>query len=387
MATDNQNTQETLDNDIPEMQKTRSSSNTSYMIGAIVIATIGIISLLFIMLSAGKSDDSGAEELAKTEAVKNDLPALVVEQRRPEQQAEPVQLEPVKLAEPKPEPIKKPTYVKPVPEVKPQPEAKKEKVITWYDRKKDAGRLQAEATDIKDAYKQEQSAADERDGFLLNRGDKAPQTDLSRQLVETGTPMAIAKMLPDRNYIIAQGTSLDCALETALDSSLSGLTTCILSRDVYSDNGRVLLLDRGTKLTGEYTGGMKNGQKRLFVLWTRAKTPNGVIVSLNSPSADPLGRSGASGWVDTHFAERFGTAIFLSIVSDAAQVYSANQNSGDGVIIGNSAETGSDVAKDILKYQADIPPTLIKNQGETIKVMVARDLNFADVYGLKMSQQ
>jgi type IV secretion system protein VirB10 len=385
MATDNQNTQDALENDIPEMQKTRSSNSTAYMIGAIVIVTIGIVSLLFIMLGSGKANDDKAEESAKTEVVKNDLPALVVEQRRPEPQAAPVKQEPVKVAEP--EPIKKPTYVKPVPAVKPQPEAKKEKVITWYDRKRDAGSLQAEATNIKDAYKPEQSAADETDGFLLNRGEKAPQTDLSRQLVETGTPMAIAKMLPDRNYVIAQGTSLDCALETALDSSLSGLTTCILSRDVYSDNGRVLLLDRGTKLTGEYTGGMKNGQKRLFVLWTRAKTPNGVIVSLNSPSADPLGRSGASGWVDTHFAERFGTAIFLSILSDAAQVYSANQNSGDGVIIGNSAETGSDVAEDILKYQADIPPTLIKNQGETIKVMVARDLNFADVYGLKMSQQ
>ncbi|MFC6807266.1 hypothetical protein ACFQE2_16620, partial [Methylophaga thalassica] len=178
MATDNQNTQDALENDIPEMQKTRSSNSTAYMIGAIVIVTIGIVSLLFIMLGSGKASDDKAEESAKTEVVKNDLPALVVEQRRPEPQAAPAKQEPVKVAEP--EPIKKPTYVKPVPAVKPQPEAKKEKVITWYDRKRDAGSLQAEATNIKDAYKPEQSAADETDGFLLNRGEKAPQTDLSR---------------------------------------------------------------------------------------------------------------------------------------------------------------------------------------------------------------
>lgn len=385
MATENENTQDVAENDIPEMQKTRSSSNTAYTIGAIIIVAIGIVSLLFITLNSGNSSDASSDSTEKAEAVRNDLPALIVEARRNEQQPAPAAIEePFKVAQL--EPIKKPTYIKPLAPVRPQAASKQEEVITWYDRKKDAGKLQPEATDIKSAYKAEQSAADEQNGFLLNRGAEQPQTDLSKQLVETSVPMAVAKMLPDRNYVIAQGTSLDCALETALNSSLSGLTTCILSRDVYSDNGRVLLLDRGTKLTGEYTGGMKNGQKRLFVLWARAKTPNGVIVSLNSPSADPLGRSGASGWVDTHFAERFGTAIFLSILSDAVQVYGANQNSGNGVIIGNSAQTGSNVAEDILKYQADIPPTLIKNQGETIKVMVARDLDFSDVYSLRMSQ-
>ena len=369
-------TDEVIENDLPEMQKTK-SGNTLQVIGAIVIVVIGIGSLLFLSVGAG-NNDTVKEETEKP--IENNLPALVVNHKP---QAKPVNVIAVKETK-KIEPIKRPLFIKPQPKSKPaKTGGKKEKVVTWYDRKKASGTLKGE---LADPRKQNNVApADQKDGFLLSDGSSGQgETDLDRQLVSSSTPMAIASMLPDRNYIIAQGTSLDCSLETALDSTLSGLTTCILSRDIYSDNGRVLLLERGSKLTGEYTGGLRNGQRRLFVLWNRAKTPKGVIISLNSPSADSLGRSGMEGWVDTHFLERFGTAIFLSVLSDGARIYAAKQSTDGGVIVGGGAETGSDVAEKILDYQADIPPTLIKNQGETIKVMVARDLNFSSVYKLKV---
>ena len=50
---------------------------------------------------------------------------------------------------------------------------------------------------------------------------------------------------------------------------------------------------------------------------------------------------------------------------------------------GATSNTMQDMASEALKNSINIPPTLYKNQGELVYVMVARDLDFSGVYSLE----
>jgi len=82
------------------------------------------------------------------------------------------------------------------------------------------------------------------------------------------------------------------------------MTSCEVPQNIYSDDGKTVLAERGSLLTGEYQTELKQGQARLFVLWNRLKTPKGVVINLDSPGTDPLGGSGMPGYVNTHFWQR-----------------------------------------------------------------------------------
>ncbi len=194
-----------------------------------------------------------------------------------------------------------------------------------------------------------------------------------------------AGTLGNRDFIVAMGTSIPCVLETALASDQPGFTSCVINRDVLSDNGRVVLMEKGTQVVGEYRGGLQRGQKRLFVLWNRAKTPKGVIVTLASPATDALGRAGVDGYVDTHWWERFGSALLLSIVGDATS-YASSQLQDSEVDAQNTTSAGQQAAAIAVEQSINIPPTLNKHQGEQVSIFVARDLDFSGIYRLRVTE-
>lgn len=225
--------------------------------------------------------------------------------------------------------------------------------------------------------------AQERNGSLskIDRADS-----LSNRLKGTEVSGSRASLLVDRSYFLTQGTFLNCALETAISSDVPGMTACRLTDNVYSTDKKVLLLEKGSKIVGQYQGGIKRGQAWIFVLWTRIETPKGVLVKLDSPGTDALGRSGLDGFVDTHFWERFGSAILLTTVNGIVTYASNSANNGrnnNQYNFDDTAQTAQDSASIALENQINIPPTLIKNQGDNISIFVARDLDFRGVYDLQ----
>src|SRR6185436_11215600 len=95
----------------------------------------------------------------------------------------------------------------------------------------------------------------------------AGQSALGTLLQPSVTAAVQARVLPTRELLLAKGSFLDCTLETAIDSTLPGMTTCVTATDTFGTDGRIVLLERGTKLVGETRGQVQQGAARLFVLW------------------------------------------------------------------------------------------------------------------------
>lgn len=191
-----------------------------------------------------------------------------------------------------------------------------------------------------------------------------------------------ALVLPTQRLLLPKGAFIDCTLETAIDSTLPGMTTCVMATDTFGVDGQVVLLERGTKLIGETRGQVQQGSARVFVLWTEARTPAGVIVPLASPGADELGRSGLPGAVNNHFWQRFGAAMLVSVIDGAVEGAVQSARGGNGTVIVNPSATQG-VLTEVLKGTVNIPPTVVKRQGDRIQVLVARDLDFRSVYELR----
>jgi type IV secretion system protein VirB10 len=217
---------------------------------------------------------------------------------------------------------------------------------------------------------------------LDRAGASSARGELAALLQPSLTPAVRAQLLPTRQLLLSKGAFIDCTLETAIDSTLPGMTTCITATDTFSADGTVVLLERGTKLLGETRGQVQQGTARVFVLWTEARTPTGVVVPLASPGTDELGRAGLSGHINRHFWDRFGAAILVSVINGALQAAIQSSSGNGGTVILNPSAS-QDVMTEVLKDTIAIPPTLTKQQGDRIEVLVARDLDFRSVYELR----
>lgn len=204
------------------------------------------------------------------------------------------------------------------------------------------------------------------------------------------------KLRLDPNLSLQQGTFIPCILQTKIVSTIAGEVTCTLFNDVYSHSGNVVLLEKGSKVFGVFNSGqLQNGENRIFIIWQKIRTPNDVEINISSNATDELGGSGVDGWVNSHFFKKFGTAVavsaiakFLTTASENAANHTIKPTQAQIVKQKNSApvvnEQVTSITNSILQKEMNIEPTLYRNQGDIVGILIARDLDFSQVYTLKL---
>ena len=216
-------------------------------------------------------------------------------------------------------------------------------------------------------------------------GANAGETELTERtfgevtdfVLNGALPSAItqAEVIANPSNTVIQGTMIQAVMETALDSSLPGQTRAIISEDVFSYDGSRLLIPRGSRLIGRYRSGIEVAQKRVTIAWDRIVLPNNQTVQISSFGGDELGRSGVTGFVDTRFDERFGSAALISIISAAPSVAAAQVE--DETTADVLEDVGDDLANatdSVIGEYLSIGPVIYVDQGARVTVMVDRDL-------------
>ena len=191
---------------------------------------------------------------------------------------------------------------------------------------------------------------------------------------------ARATVMRNRATTVAQGTLIPAVLESALDSTRPGPARALVQRDVRGFDGATVLIPRGSRLIGEYRADLQPGQNRALVMWTRLVRPDGVTIAIGSPAADPLGRVGIKGKVNSHFFEKFGAAILQSSLDVGVNL--ASQIGGSPLVV-TTLPGALQQGTSPLTSGTQIQPTLRVRQGTAISVFVARDLDFTSVESRK----
>ncbi len=218
----------------------------------------------------------------------------------------------------------------------------------------------------------------------------------ARSAMETEVPIAYAGQIKDIRSTIAQGKMIHAVLETAINTQLPGNVRAIVSRDIYAEAGKGILIPKGSRLVGIYNTSLFQGQDRVFVVWNRVIRPDGVDMLVNSPSTDALGRSGVEGYTDNRYGQMFSAAILSSILSigvagaaeslsgddgqttqsiGANGTFSTTSTSTTQASVDSAARIGA-VGARITDRIFDIRPRVTIDQGTPVNVFVNRDLVF-----------
>ncbi|MEJ2407868.1 MAG: TrbI/VirB10 family protein [Novosphingobium sp.] len=329
-------------NVLPQVSQRKRGDGLGLAAGALIIAALGGLTLW--SMNAARNDSAGSgPDVNANVAPQPEVPAV----------AEP---EPRQTPAPAPAPLQAPA---PAPVLAAQPAANAAPAANPY----------ASPTVVFDVNARPNNSAEVGPAGEAKSGGNANE-DFAARLSGTGTTATAASSF-DPATTVTQGTLIPAVLETAIDTDVPGYVRAIVSTDVRSFDGRNVLVPRSSRLIGQYKSGLSAGQKRAYVIWTRLIRPDGVSVNLGSPAIAFGGETGLRGKVSTHFFERFGSAMLLSVVGGLSTLAS----SGANVVIGG----GQSAAAAAVQSTGNVGPTIRVRQGQPIRVFTAKDLDFSEV--------
>ncbi|WP_103897250.1 TraB/TrbI/VirB10 family type IV secretion system protein [Rickettsia fournieri] len=296
----NHNTGSLSGADFPEVQRELSKVSVSFNKSiAIVVVICSIFIYIFYTLFFGTEK----EEIPETQIPSNIVkPVTEVDDNIPEIPKLP---DPPKLEMPTAPPPPPPPVVKVPPVLPPTTpvEENKDKTLPLPP----VSLPSTSGTLVESDAEKQRREAKRKSAIVLIGGVEPKKTP------EQITAEATFKDRGDMSLVLGRGKLIDAVLETAINSDLGGEIRAIISRDVFSEKDKVILIPKGSKIFGKYaTSTSSDSYGRVSIIWDRIDLTNGYTIEFDSPAVDNLGRPGLQGRVDNKYKEQFANAVLQS---------------------------------------------------------------------------
>jgi hypothetical protein len=208
---------------------------------------------------------------------------------------------------------------------------------------------------------------------------------------EAGIAGIVSTFPVDRSRIITADRYIPAVLENSIDSQLPGRAIAIVEKNIYGSDNRLVLIPAGSRIIGHYQSSAKMGEARLDISWSRILRPDGTSLNIDFTAADPMGRAGISGDLDSRFFEKYGSSLLTSIIG-AAGTWALG---GKSALVANSSgvtqtftsasqasnRLGNDLdqlAQKMIQDNIDLRPILMVPQGSRLTVILQDDIILRD---------
>lgn len=213
--------------------------------------------------------------------------------------------------------------------------------------------------------------------------------------IPTKVPDIMPTQITDLTRTILQGKIINAALETAIDTDIPSDIRAVITRDVFAEEGKNILIPKGSRIIGTYSTNVNAGQTRVTINWNRIIRVDGMSLNIASIGADRLGRAGVQGEVDNKYAQRLANTFLSSILSVGTSLAVEKMSGSTGITSTVSSLTGEttttsgkasdyalidatqnimDEAQNIVDSIANQKPVIRIPQGEKITIMVTQDV-------------
>jgi Type IV secretory pathway, VirB10 components len=245
------------------------------------------------------------------------------------------------------------------------------------------------------------------------RSGAAQDDDSNRRFLASVSNAGVEVAKATQNHridaLVAQGTMIRGVLETALQSDLPGMVRAVTAENVWSFDGRRVLIPPAPGSSANTSPGSARDRRRVFIVWTRlcgptacrsrsARTARTISAALATPvRRQSLPRALRLG--GRAFARRWRLAVSQLLRPKQQWVrqrglrydgsYHRSRHSAGGnqqllqarqIAAQNVSQSLTNIAQEALKNSINIPPTIYLDQGTKIIVFVRRDLDFSSLY-------